>query len=90
MAFAYRALPPSVRLSFACASLHDFVGTISILIQSALPNLLVCRAFRDFGNGRHIMARFARSLDDGPVQLSSARKFMLQDLSGIGASGTRA
>jgi hypothetical protein len=36
------------------------------LIQSALQNLLVGRASRDFSNRNHIMARFAQRSDDRP------------------------
>jgi hypothetical protein len=68
------------------ARIHQFAKVsilrdeYALLIQSALQNLLVCRAPGNFGNRDHIMARFA--------QLSSARKFILQDLPGIGASGS--
>ena len=35
-------------------------------IQSALQNLLVCRASRDFGNRNHVMARLAQRSDYRP------------------------
>ena len=56
----------------------------------ALQNLLVCRASRDFGNRNHIVARFTQRPDEmtGPAQLSSAKKFMSQDLLETGASGS--
>lgn len=38
----------------------------AVLIQSALQNLFVCRAYCDFGNGNHIMARLAQRSDDRP------------------------
>ena len=75
------------------ARIHQFAKVsilrdeYALLIQSALQNLLVCRAPANFGNRNHIMARFAQR-PDGPAQLSSARKFILQDLPGIGAAGS--
>src|SRR6266436_1738071 len=38
----------------------------ALLIQSALQNLLVGRASRDFGNRNHIMARLAQRSDNRP------------------------
>jgi hypothetical protein len=38
----------------------------ALVIQSALQNLLVRRAFRDFDNRNHIMACFAQRPDDRP------------------------
>jgi hypothetical protein len=48
------------------ARMHQFAKVpilrdeYALLIHSALQNLLVCRASRDFGNRNHIMARFAQ------------------------------
>ncbi len=38
----------------------------ALFIQSALQNLVVCRAPGNFGNRHHVVARFAQCPDDGP------------------------
>jgi hypothetical protein len=54
------------------ARIHQFAKVpilreeYALLIQSALQNLFVCRAPRDFGNRHYIMACLAQRLDHWP------------------------